>query len=127
MNFERSYSTSVDRWKQSVSSEEFVFYERLFLAADSQRSGRIEGAKAVSFFGQTGLPVTILKQIWVLSDVNQQRYLTRNEFYVFLRLVALAQSQQDVSDSNILERTATLTIPPPSFPGKINGVYNSMI
>ncbi|KAJ0406642.1 hypothetical protein P43SY_009753 [Pythium insidiosum] len=98
-----------------LSPEHRALYERLFLAADCDRRQRIEGAQAVAFFGRSGLPVPTLKQIWTLSDARQQRFLERDDFFTALRLVALAQQGHDVMALGVLERTASMQLPPPQF------------
>jgi hypothetical protein len=40
------------------------------------------------FFKQSGLPVEKLKDIWAIAAKTSKEYLTRDEFYVALRLIA---------------------------------------
>uniref|UniRef100_A0A674BF05 Epidermal growth factor receptor pathway substrate 15 like 1 n=1 Tax=Salmo trutta TaxID=8032 RepID=A0A674BF05_SALTR len=60
----------------------------------------------------SGNPVyeNFYRQIWDLADPDGKGFLDKQGFYVALRLVACAQSGQDVSLSSL-----NLTIPPPKF------------
>lgn len=95
------------------------WFERLFLAADAARTGRVDGAAAVAFFGRAGLPVTALKQIWLRADAQQQGFLTRSSFNVALRLVAMAQQGRDISTADVQE--AASDAPLPVFQGSRGG------
>jgi hypothetical protein len=54
---------------------------------------RIAGREAVPFLSQSGLDRTILRHIWSTVDPNATGKLTtKHQFYVVLRLVALAQA-----------------------------------
>lgn len=99
-----------------LRAAELASYERLFLAADAARAGRVEGGAAVAFFGRAGLPVPTLKQIWLRADARQQGFLSRQPFFVALRLVALAQQGQDVSTADAL--AVGLDVPLPLFQGE---------
>uniref|UniRef100_A0A3B5PZM7 Epidermal growth factor receptor pathway substrate 15 like 1 n=1 Tax=Xiphophorus maculatus TaxID=8083 RepID=A0A3B5PZM7_XIPMA len=65
---------------------------------------------AALFLKKSGLPDSTLGKIWDLADPEGKGYLDKQGFYVALRLVACAQSGQEVSVSNINQ-----TVPPPQF------------
>jgi hypothetical protein len=44
----------------------------------------------VTFFKRSMLPVDTLKSIWKIAARTSNDYLTRDEFYVALRLIAYA-------------------------------------
>lgn len=104
-------------WLSRLRPEELLFHERLFLAADTGRENCIGGAQAVAFFGRTGLPVATLKQVWTLAATASQHSLSRNEFSVALRLVALAQQGYDLSNPSVLEETDAKPLAWPRFAG----------
>jgi hypothetical protein len=110
----------------ALRTEELASYERLFLAADAARAGRVEGGAAVAFFGRAGLPVPTLKQIWLRADARQQGFLSQQAFFVALRLVALAQQGRDVSTADAL--AADPDIPLPFFQGELRcrGQWSSL-
>lgn len=51
---------------------------------------RVGGKEAVAFFKRSGLPVDTLKTIWKIAARTSNEYLSRDEFYIALRLVAYA-------------------------------------
>lgn len=51
----------------------------------------VHGKEAVAFFNRSGLPKEVLKKVWELSDRNRKGHLTRSEFVLAARLIALAQ------------------------------------
>ncbi|KAK9805177.1 hypothetical protein WJX72_003678 [[Myrmecia] bisecta] len=72
-----------------------------FSSADMNHDGRLAGAEAKSFFQQTGLSLPELSKIWSLVKAHapaQGEGLTRAQFAMALRLVALAQSGQGLTD-----------------------------
>ncbi|ETV99917.1 hypothetical protein H310_07945 [Aphanomyces invadans] len=89
-------------WKKG--KEEEAFYTRMFQLADVDKTGKVEGKTAVEFFTTSGLPATILKQVWSLASTNMQPYLNQDEFNVALGLIALAQC----GDTLDLDRLAAL-------------------
>ena len=50
------------------------------------------------------------EQIWELADPNGKGYLDRQSFYIALKLIALAQSSQEVNFENL-----NLPTPPPKL------------
>ena len=64
----------------------------MFTYADPKGEGKVSGREAVTFFKKSGLPVEKLKEIWKISAQTSQEFLTRDEFYVALRLIAYMQN-----------------------------------
>lgn len=62
----------------------------------------MRGKEAVTFFKRSGLPVDKLKGIWLLAARTSNEYLTKEEFYVALRLIAYHQNGMPVEESSIL-------------------------
>jgi epidermal growth factor receptor substrate 15 len=56
---------------------------------DTNDEGKVTGQEAVTFFKQSGLPKEKLKEIWTMAS-STMTHLTRDEFYVALRLIAYA-------------------------------------
>ena len=44
----------------------------------------------MAFFKRSGLSTDVLKNIWLIAARTSNEYLTRDEFYVALRLIAYA-------------------------------------
>ncbi|XP_037625192.1 epidermal growth factor receptor substrate 15-like 1 isoform X6 [Sebastes umbrosus] len=77
---------------------------------DPGNTGRVGPTEAALFLKKSGLPDVTLGKIWDLADPDGKGYLDKQGFYVALRLVACAQSGQEVSLSSL-----NLTVPPPKF------------
>ncbi len=63
--------------------------------------GRLEGKEAAQFLKKSGCSTDILKKIWMISAQTDANFLEKEEFYVALRLIALAQNNMEVSDEAI--------------------------
>ncbi|XP_020335990.1 epidermal growth factor receptor substrate 15-like 1 isoform X2 [Oncorhynchus kisutch] len=85
-------------------------YENFYRQVDPGNTGRVGPTEAALFLKKSGLPDVTLGKIWDLADPDGKGFLDKQGFYVALRMVACAQSGQDVSLTSL-----NLTIPPPKF------------
>jgi hypothetical protein len=53
-------------------------------------TNQVKGQAAVTFFKKSGLGVQVLKDVWRIASRTSADYLTRDEFYIALRLIAYA-------------------------------------
>ena len=60
------------------------------------------GKDAVIFFKKSGLPVEKLKEIWIIAAKTSNEYLTRDEFYLALRLIAYAQNNINADENSVM-------------------------
>jgi epidermal growth factor receptor substrate 15 len=74
----------------TLSGREHGYYSNLFTRVDPQEEGKVGGKEAVTFFKSSGLPKEKLKEIWMMASYTSQAFLTKEEFYVALRLIAYA-------------------------------------
>ena len=88
------------RLKVNLNNNERGYYSSMLFQADPTESNKVQGKGAVAFFKKFGLPVDILKKIWVLASSNQD-FLDREDFYVALKLISFAQNGIDVSEESI--------------------------
>lgn len=86
--------------------DEKAYYDQLFVIADTAATGQLQGLHAVNFFKLSGLDVGILKNVWSIADARQQHYLDREDFYVALRLIAMAQNNIPPTREKLLETVA---------------------
>ncbi|CAD7923753.1 unnamed protein product [Amoebophrya sp. A120] len=95
----------------SFAATELAFYQNLHTMADGADpvTGEIQGPEAAAFLAKSGLPKTMLHQIWQLADVNETGKLNVEEFYIALRLVAHAQNTGLVHPELI--HTEPMTLP----------------
>ena len=74
-------------WKIKLAAKEHGFYSNMYSQAAGEGNS-VKGKEAVTFFKRSGLPVDKLKQIWLIAARTSNEYLTKEEFYVALRLIA---------------------------------------
>ncbi|XP_068175016.1 epidermal growth factor receptor substrate 15-like 1 isoform X2 [Antennarius striatus] len=85
-------------------------YENFYRQVDPGNTGRVGPTEAAFFLKKSGLPDMTLGKIWDLADPDGKGYLDKQGFFVALRLVACAQSGQEVSLTSL-----SLPTPPPKF------------
>nr|CAD7260564.1 unnamed protein product [Timema shepardi] len=81
-------------------------YEAYYRQVDPNNHGSIGALDAARFLKKSGLSDIILSKVWDLSDPAGKGYLNKGGFFVALKLVALAQSGQEVNMVNIMMDTA---------------------
>ncbi|PTB67576.1 hypothetical protein BBK36DRAFT_3584 [Trichoderma citrinoviride] len=99
---------SVPNLNLNLRDDEKAFYDRLFSQA-SRDGERITGEVAVSLFEKTTLNSTVLGSIWQIADIGNEGKLSREGFYVALRLIAHCQLGKQPSPELALQ-------PPPRLP-----------
>lgn len=96
-------------------------YMKVFMEVDSDRDGKITGEQARSLFLSWRLPREILKQVWDMSDQDNDSMLSLREFCIALYLMERHREGQNLPPtlpSNVLldETLLSLTGPPnPSY------------
>ncbi|CAM9143169.1 unnamed protein product, partial [Ectocarpus fasciculatus] len=64
--------------------------DKWFTELDSDHTGFISGATAVSFLKRSNLPREILRDIWALVDSQNRGSIDNQQFYKVMRLVAIS-------------------------------------
>lgn len=98
-----------------------TIYDVYFSQADSTGSGVIGALDVNNFLKQSKLNPQTLKDIWDLADPTGKGYLDRQSFYIILKYVALAQSNQQAILENL-----TSPAPPPKL-GELSSNITSLI
>ena len=98
------------------SSIEAEYFEALWQVADAAKQGQLAGPAAVQFFMLSGLQKAVLKAVWSVADAKQQHFLTRREFTVAMRLIAMAQRGLTITASEFT-RLGNTPLPLPRFTG----------
>ena len=92
---------SDQRGKLGLSSTDLAAYRKLWSQVGSQ-NGLVTGKVALAFFQSSALPKATLKTIWGLSDTSSPKgKLSQQEFFVALKLVAMAQAGKAVAIGGI--------------------------
>ncbi|XP_076951806.1 uncharacterized protein LOC143625325 [Bidens hawaiensis] len=95
-------------------------YMKVFMEVDSDRDGKITGEQARSLFLSWRLPREILKQVWDLSDQDNDSMLSLREFCIALYLMERHREGHNLPPtlpSNVLLDETLLSLAgPPSRP-----------
>ena len=105
MNMAQSQSFNSNPNKKELhvqlTPDEQNLFPRIYNMLDNQNSGRIPGKPAANFMKKSNLDKNVLKQIWLIAAQKSNTFIEREEFYVALRLIALAQNNMPFSAQNI--------------------------
>uniref|UniRef100_A0A3Q3XFK0 Uncharacterized protein n=1 Tax=Mola mola TaxID=94237 RepID=A0A3Q3XFK0_MOLML len=82
-------------------------YESYYRQLDPGNTGKISARDAAQFLKQSGLSDSTLGKIWDLADSDRKAMLNAHKgFFIALRLVASAQSGNDISLTNLSQNLA---------------------
>ena len=96
-----------------LTRDENMLFNKLYNMLDNNNQGRIMGKPAANFMKTSGLDKNTLKQIWLIAAQNSNTQIEKEEFFVALRLIALAQNNMPFS-AEVIDRNNP--IPPlPNF------------
>ena len=96
-----------------LTQEEKGYFTNLFQYVDNQNMGKLKAKEAANFMKKSGLNKETLKNIYLIASQSSKEFLEKEEFYVALRLIALAQNNMPFNAQAIILNTP---IPPlPSF------------
>ncbi|XP_076444707.1 ralBP1-associated Eps domain-containing protein 1-like isoform X2 [Babylonia areolata] len=94
---------------------EQAYYAELFQTCDVEGTGKITGLKASELFLASSLPQDVLKQIWELCGAKRLGHFGRSQFYIALKLIAVAQNNLPLKLDTL---NAGIDIPLPKFSSK---------
>ena len=105
-----------------LTQDEQNMFSKIYKYLDPQSKGRIDGKPAADFMKRSNLDKFTLKNIWLIAAQTNNKFLEREELFVALRLIALAQNNMPVSEKSI---EMNYPIPPlPKF--NRNGINNNI-
>ena len=84
----------------------------MFMLANKSNSANLSGMDAVDFLKKSGLPKEKLQFTWRFSARTSKEFLTRDEFYCAIRMIAYMQNGIEVSEESL---AFELDVPYPSF------------
>lgn len=70
----------------------------MFDIANKSRGSNLSGVDAVTFLKTSGLPKEKLSEIWRFSARTSKEFLTREEFYCAIRMIAYVQNGYEISE-----------------------------
>ncbi|XP_033635241.1 ralBP1-associated Eps domain-containing protein 1-like isoform X3 [Asterias rubens] len=75
-----------------LSPKEQQCYSALFSTLDTESAGRIKTVEVFEFFLRSGLNPEVLQQIVEICGANRVGHFGRSQFYIALKLIAMAQN-----------------------------------
>ena len=103
-----------------LTEEEIKYYKKIFELLDYEQKGKIKKESVFHFIRDSGLNDDILKQIFSFNFQKDQYYIDKNEFFIILRLVAMAQKKMTLSLQLIENQNLKLNLPSFSFLQRTN-------
>lgn len=103
-----------EKLRVNLTPSERGYYSNLYDVTCPRGSTEIEGSIGAPFLARSGLPKQTLVAIWSIAAQSNPRALNKEDFYVALRLVGLAQAGKSVSVQSIRNNVAA---PLPRFEG----------
>ena len=85
-----------------LTQEEKGYFSNLFQLVDNENFGKLKAKDAANFMKKSGLSKEILKNIYLIASQSSKQFLERDEFYVALRLIALAQNNMPYNAQAII-------------------------
>uniref|UniRef100_A0A7N0UHU6 Uncharacterized protein n=1 Tax=Kalanchoe fedtschenkoi TaxID=63787 RepID=A0A7N0UHU6_KALFE len=110
-------SYSQTSWPKLTQSD-IQKYTRVFVEVDTDRDGKIGGIQARDLFLSWRLPREILKQVWDLSDQDNDSMLSLKEFCIALYLMERFREGRPLPHAlpnNILLDFSTIVQPTPGY------------
>ena len=95
-------SSQKKRLYVKLTQEEKGYFSNLFQLVDNQSMGKLNAKDAANFMKKSGLSKDILKNIYLIASQSSKQFLERDEFYVALRLIALAQNNMPYNAQAII-------------------------
>ena len=85
-----------------LTQEEKGYFSNLFQLVDNDNIGKLKAKDAANFMKKSGLNKDTLKNIYYIASQSSKQFLERDEFYVALRLIALAQNNMPYNAQAII-------------------------
>lgn len=92
----------MNRLSVKMTKEEKGYFANLYQMACKDGDTKVEGKEGAAFLKKSNLPRDVLKNIWMIAAQTNLSWLERDEFYVALRLIALAQSNMPYDEKSIM-------------------------
>ena len=110
-----SYNNTNTYYKKKIiiplTIEEKEYYKKIFKLLDYEEKEKIEKELIAHFIQDSGLKHVILNQILLLNFQKDKNYFEKTEFYILLRLIAMAQKNIPVSLDIIENKNLQLNLP----------------
>lgn len=99
----------------AVDEARMAEYRSIFLQLDRDRKGLVDGTSVRPVMDRTRLPASELSEIWVLTDTDQDGWLSFGEFVCALELARQCEAQGIAVPTELPPALAiNLSLPPPT-------------
>lgn len=104
---------NIHKSKVQLTEQEKTYYNSLYMKLCKKNTGKIEAIDAARFIVKSGLEKSILKNIWLISSPSTDKddYIEKEEFFVMLRLIALAQNKMPYTSESIAKNSPLPPLP----------------
>ncbi|XP_037625034.1 epidermal growth factor receptor substrate 15 isoform X2 [Sebastes umbrosus] len=110
MKAERNRNTMAASLSLNQISSGNPVYDKYYRQVDPTGSGRVAAADAALFLKRSALADLVLGKIWDVADSERKGALSKQQFFIALRLVACAQNGLEVAPKSLY-----VAVPPPKF------------
>jgi len=80
----------------AFSSEDILKYDQLFLSADTNKDGFVDGVEAKVYFSKANIPQDKLARIWELSELDGDSRLNYAEFRLAMHLIYWSLKKEEL-------------------------------
>ena len=95
-----------------LNEAEKKYFTKIFDLLDYEKTGKIISKKsAIHFIRDSGLKDNVIKEILILASLKDQNYIYKNEFFIILRLIALAQNNIPFNINSLQRNTPIPPLP----------------
>ncbi|CAL5190902.1 unnamed protein product [Lathyrus oleraceus] len=105
-----------------MSQTDVQKYTRVFMEVDTDRDGKITGEQARNLFLSWRLPREVLKQVWDLSDQDNDSMLSLREFCIALYL--MERHREGRALPGVLPSSIVLDLPPTGQPANVHSAVS---
>ena len=113
-----THQFSTEKLRVKLTKDEIIFYNNIYNKLEKNEEGRIPSKIVINFMKTSGLDKNILKKIFLIACNYVESQLDKEDLFVILRLIALAQNNLSFTAENIKKNDP---LPPlPKFNSCIN-------
>ena len=94
-----------------LNEAEKKYFTKIFDLLDYEKTGKIISKSAIHFIRDSGLKDNVIKEILILASLKDQNYIYKNEFFIILRLIALAQNNIPFNINSLQRNTPIPPLP----------------
>ena len=93
------------------TTEENIYYTKIYEKLNIDKEGKLNFEKTLYYMKSSGLNDEILKKIFSLIPKKDNKYIDRREFFIILKLIALAQNKMPYTIENLINNSSITFLP----------------